>query len=482
MLKKKARASVMWSGFDALIRQGVGFIISILLARLLVPEDFGVIALLALFLGLANVFVSAGFSLALIQRKDLTHSDESTVFWFNIAAALVVTLLLFAISPWIADFFVLPILIPLTMLMACNILINAMGSVHGALLTKNLKFKKLMKIGVASTLISGSVGVYMAWADYGVWALAVQSMTGTVISTALLWFFSPWRPLPIFSRNSFMKLFSFSGWIFASMILDTIYQRGYNLLIGKYYGVYDLGIYNRADNIQQLPSGVMTTVLSRVAFPLFSQVNDDKERLCRGARMSVRSIMLITSPIMFGLAVLSEPFIREVFGEQWLPAVPILQVLCVSGLLFPLHVINLNVLQAQGHGRLFFRLEIIKKSFGITLLVIGSFFGVMGIAWSRIIQSAIGLIINSHYTRKHLGYGLLIQIRDCMSSIILSAVMATVVIFFDNAIEMDGVVELLMLIAIGASFYLASNILLGIETFKEAIYFIKGENQDEKSN
>ena len=258
-------------------------------------------------------------------------------------------------------------------------------------------------------------------------------------------------------------------------MLDTIYQRGYSLLIGKYYGVYDLGIYSRADNTQQIPSNILSGVLSRVAFPLFSSVNNDKEKLRRGVRMSVRSMMLISIPSMVGLAVLAEPFISVVFGEQWLPAAPILQVLCASGLLFPLHVINLNVLQAQGHGKLFFKLAIIKKTFGVTLLIIGSFFGVMGIAWSRVIQSIIGLIINTHYTGKYLDYGFLEQVKDCMTSVMLSVLMAVVVYFVDDSLAINGVGELLLSIVIGAAFYLASNVLLGIEAFKETIDFIKGE-------
>lgn len=475
MLRKKARSAIIWSGLDLFVRQGMGFVITVILARLLVPEDFGTIALLSLFLGIASLFVNAGFSAALIQKQDTTHIDESTVFWFNIGAALAMTLGLAAISPWIADFFALPILMPLTMMMACNIFISALGSIHGTLLSKRLDFKTPLKIGVISTIISGGFGVYMAWADYGVWALAAQALVSTVIGTALLWHFSTWRPLFVFSRHSFKRLFGFSGWVFGSAMLDTLYQRGYTLLIGKFYGTHDLGIYNCADNTQQMPANILTGVLSRVAFPLFSSVNQDKERLRRGVRMSVRSMMMIMVPSMMGLGVLAEPFIREVFGARWLPAAPILQVLCAVGMLFPLQVINLNVLQAQGHANLFFRLEVIKKSSGTVLLIIGSFFGVMGIAWSRVIQSIVALLINSHYTHKFLGYGMREQIKDCLPSFLLSAMMAGVVAMADTWIEIGGVLELLLLITLGAAFYLACNMLLGIGAFKEAVGFVRGE-------
>jgi teichuronic acid exporter len=466
---------VIWSGIDIVLRQGMGFIISIILARLLVPEDFGTLALLALFLGIAGLFVDVGFTSALIQRQDSTRVDESTVFWFNIVAAVIMTLVLLAGAPWIADFFSLPVLMPLTMLMACNVFISAMGSIHGTLLNKELDFKTPMKIGAISTVISGSVGVYMAWAGYGVWALAWQSLASTIVSTMMLWFMSDWRPLFRFSVDSFKRLFGFSGWIFGARLLDMVYLRGYTLLIGKFYGSHDLGIYYRADNTQQLPSSMLTGVLSRVAFPLFSAVNHDKVRLRRGVRVSVRSMMLIMSPSMAGLGALAVPFIHVVFGEKWQPAAPILQVLCILGLMWPLHIINLNVLHAQGHAKLSFRLAIIKKSSGVMLLVIGSFFGIMGIAWSRVVQSVIGFIINSYYTGKLLDYGMREQIDDCLPSLLLSAMMAVVVYMTDTWIKVDGVLELLLLIILGSTFYLACNILLGIASFKEAVEFIKGE-------
>ena len=475
VLLRRARSAVFWSGLDVFLRQGMGFVISIILARLLVPEDFGTLALLALFLGIAKLFVDVGFTSALIQRQDATRVDESTVFWFNIGAAAIMTLILFASAPWIADFFALPVLMPLTMLMACNVLISAMGSIHGTLLNKRLDFKTPMKIGAISTVISGSVGVYMAWADYGVWALAWQSLSSTLVGTMLLWFFSTWRPLFQFSGDSFKRLFGFSGWLFGSRLLDTVYQRGYTFLIGRFYGTHDLGIYYRAENTQQVPVSMLTGVLSRVAFPLFSSVSHDKAQLRRGVRLSVRTMMLIIGPSMAGLSALAVPFIHVVFGEQWLPAAPILQVLCLLGLMWPLHVINLNVLQAQGHAKLSFRLAIIKKSSGIVLLVIGSIFGIMGIAWGCVIQSVIGLMVNGHYTGKFLDYGMREQLKDCLPSVLISATMAAVVAMAEMWIEIGGVLELFLLITLGAAFYLVCNMLLNVSVFKETVEFIKGK-------
>lgn len=457
------------------MRQGMGFFIAVILARLLMPEDFGTIALLSLSLGFAGLFVNAGFSAALIQKQDTTHIEETTVFWFNVAAGLVIMVLLFVIAPWIAEFFNLSILTPLTMLMACNVFVSALGSIHGTLMTKRLDFKTPMKIGVISTLVSGGVGVYMAWADYGVWALAGQALVSNLVGTVLLWHYSNWRPLFAFSRDSFKRLFGFSGWMFGSAMLDTLYQQGYSLLIGKFYGTRDLGLYNRADSTQQFPASILTGMLARVALPLFSSVNKEKERLRSGVRMSVRSMMLIMVPSMMGLAVLAETLISVVFGERWLPAAPILQVLCAVGMLYPLQVINLNALQAQGHANLFFRLEVVKKSSGILLLIIGSFFGLMGIAWSRVIQSIIALMINGHYTRKFLGYSMREQIMDCLPSFVLSVVMAASVAMAETQIQFGGIVDLILLILLGAAIYVSSNVLLGISAFRETAAFVRGQ-------
>jgi teichuronic acid exporter len=477
VLHLKARSAVYWSSLDILVRQGLKFVVTVILARLLVPEDFGTVALLALFLGLGGLFVNGGFSAALIQKQDATHTDESTIFWFNIGAAFVVTLGLMALSPWLARYFELPVLRLLAMVMACNIFISAFGTIHTTLLTKQLNFKVLTIVGVLATVLSSGLAIYLARADYGVWALAWQALSATIFTTVLLWWFSSWRPLMTFSGSSFNSLMAFSGWVFASGLLDTIYQKGYTLLIGKYYGTYDLGIYNQADNTQQGPTSILTSVISRVTFPLFSSISDDPARLRRAVRLSLRSVMLITSPAMLGLAVLATPFIREVFGEQWLPAAPLLQILCLAGLLWPLHVINVHVLKAQGHAKLNFRLALIKKTLGVVLLIGGTFFGLTGIAWSRVLSSILGLFINGYYTGKFLDYGAFNQAKDYLPAIAASVMMGAVVILADRWIEIGGATELVILIVIGAVSYSALTLFSGVSALKDAVEFMTGRKQ-----
>ena len=425
MLKQKAKSAVLWSGADILLRQGLQFGISIALARLLSPEEFGIIALLYLFTGIASAFVDSGFSAALVQRQDVTHTDESTVFWFNLAMALIVALALAASASAIAGFFNRAILVPLTQVLAVNIFISALGSVHGTLLNKRLDFKIQMKIGAVTTVISGSVAMIMAWDGYGVWALAAQTLAASLITTVLLWLFSSWRPIWVFSHDSVRRLFGFGGYMLASGLLDIIYNRIYTLLIGKFYGVQELGFYNRADSTKQLPVGVLTGILGRVAFPIFSAAAHDTTQLRRGVRLALRGMMLLNVPMMLGLAATADPIIHVFFGEKWLPAVPIMQVLCIGGIFWPLHVINLNVLMAQGHSNLFFRLEVIKKILGSILLVVGTFYGVIGIAWSQVIFGGVAFLINAHFSRKYLDYGVVDQLLDFLPVLGLSLIMAT---------------------------------------------------------
>lgn len=452
-----------------LMRQGGGFVITIVLARLLTPEDFGTVALLAIFVGIAGVFANVGLGQALIHRQDVTHLDESTVFWFNIVAAIVMMLILMAISPLIADFFGLPVLVPLTIALAVNIAIGALGSIHGTLMSKHLDFKTPMRIGLFSTLISGAIAIYLAWSGYGVWALVTQTISGSVIGTVLFWVLSPWRPLWQFSKDSFDKLFEFGGWLFLAWLLDTLYQRGYTFLIGKFYSTRDLGIFNRADSTQQLPVSILTGVLQNVSFPILSAVSHDFERLIRGVRLSIRAMMLITTPVMLGLMAVSEPFVLAVFGEQWHPAVPILQVLCLAGVMWPLQVVNLSALQAQGHSKLQFKLAITKKSIGVCLLVAGSFFGIMGIAWSRVVQSVISLGINSYYTKKFLDYGIVAQLKDVLPTTLMSAGMAIIVGWLPWLIEVDDVLLLIISTLFGGVFYLLINIVWGGTALREAL-------------
>lgn len=480
-LTHKSLSALLWSSADILLRQGLSFVVSICLARLLIPEELGTIGLLCLFTGIAGAFVDSGLSAALIQRQDITHTDESTVFWFNLAMGLLVTVLLWILAPVIAHFYEQPALIPITQVLALNILGFAAGSIHATLLTKRLEFRTLLKIGAIATVLSGSVSIIMAAQGFGVWALVAQILIATGATTFQLWIFNRWRPALIFNIKSVHRLFNFGGYLLATSLLNVIYSSLFSLLIGKIYGVRNVGLYGLADNTQQFSVGLLSNIVSRVVFPLFSAVGHDKAKLRRGTRLVTRNIMFVSAPMMFGLAVVAEPFILTLFGERWLPVVPIFQVLCLGSFLWPLHAINLNVLLAQGHSNLYFKLEIIKKVLGCSFLFVAVFFGAIGIAWSQAVFNISVFIINAYYIQRHLGYGFADQIRDIFPSLSVASIMAWITILISYNLQVDTVFNLIILLLFECFIYLSISYLAQLIALREIINFFQPQNHGSKS-
>jgi O-antigen/teichoic acid export membrane protein len=472
MLRQQAKSAVIWSGVDILMRRGLQFGISVVLARLLTPEDFGTVALLFLFTGVASVFVDTGFSSALIQRQDVTHTDESTVFWFNLSMGAVAGLALWAAAPAIANFYAVPVLKPLTAIMALNIFLGSLGSIHSTLLTKNLNFRIQMIIGAVATLSSGVCAIFLALHGAGVWALAFQALAATIVTTSLLWLVNPWRPARTFSGATVRKLFGFGGYMLASGLLSIFYDRGYTLLIGKLYGVASLGYYNRADTTVRLQADVLTSILSRVTFPLLSAIAEDRDKLRRTTRQIVKGAMLVNVPALLGLSAVAKPLTLVLFGSAWLPIVPLLQVLCLSGVLWPLHVINLTVLMAQGHSNLFFRVEVAKKILGVSLMVAGSYFGVMGIAWSQVVYGILGFAINAHYTRRYLEYGPVSQTLDVLPIFAAGLFMWLVLWRIDLLPAANPLLQLTGTAALGACLFISVVWAFRIEPSRDVIGFL----------
>lgn len=452
-LNKRIAQAISWSAVDVLFRQGSQFLIAVLLARLLAPEDFGLIAILYIFTAIGNLFIDSGFSSALIQRQDVSHTDESTVFYFNLAMAALMSLLLGSIASLIVEFFGQPILRPLTYIMALSQFIGAFGSIHSVLLTKNLMFKTIMKAGVISSLLSGGMALLFALYGYGVWSLAWQTLAASLINVLSLWSLHHWRPKFVFSLDSLRKLFRFGGFLFISGFLDVLYTRMYALLIGKLFSVTDLGFYSRALNTRQMPSSVLETVFNRVAFPVFSRAAIDKNLLVKGVKKALVVMMIINIPVMLSLAVVAEPFTIVLFGEKWLPSAPILQVLCLAGLLWPLHTVNLNALMAQGHSDLFLRIEVIKKVICLGVIVFACFYGVMAIAWAQVFTGFIAFFINSYYTGKLLGYGAMQQLYDISPFLGIGFLMAALNWWGMNNTQLSPLPALMGIVSVGVVFY-----------------------------
>ena len=413
-LQQKAVSATLWSGIDAFARKGLQFAITLVLARLLTPVDYGTVGLLAIFIGVSATFVDSGFFTALIQRKDVSLEDLSSVFFFNIGISVVVAALLCLAAPSIAAFYQLPVLMPLMCLLAGNLVLGSFGSIQSVLLCRALDFRRQCVISLAALIVSGTVAIILAWRHYGVWSLAIQTLVATFVSISLLWISSSWRPAWVFSTSSIRSLFRFGSFVFLTGLIDTIFTRLNTLVIGKFYSAKDLGYYSRADGTSVLPGDVMQGIIGRVAFPIFAAAQDDKALLKAGLRKSIILVMMINIPVMLGMTVTAQPLISVLFGDPWLPCVPYLQILCLGGVLVPLHMLNLRILLAQGYSNLNFRLEIYKKSIGVVLMGTACFFGVTAIAWSSVLTAIIGFCFNAHYSGRILGYGSLRQTLDLL--------------------------------------------------------------------
>ncbi len=470
---QKTTTAIGWSALDQVIQQTLFFAISVTLARLVSPEAYGTVALLQLFTGLAGVFINGGLTSALIQKKDTTHIDETTVFWFNTGVGALMGVALFLGAPWISRFYEIAVLLPITQLYACQLLLAGCNSVHYTLFTKRLDFKTPLKIATTSTIVSAAVGIYLAWKGMGVWALVAQSMTSSILGTLLVWLVSTWRPSLFFSSASFRSLFRFGGYIFLSSLLDTFYLRFYNLILGKLYGAYDLGIYNRADSTKQLPTSVLTGIISRVAFPIYSRSSADLPKLLDVFRLSIRGVMFLNIPMMLGVAVVAEPLILTLFGRAWAGAIPLLQILAIGSILWPLHVLNLSVLMALGHSSEFLRVELVKKGVGIALVVLGACYGMQGMAWAVVISSVFSFIFNAYYNGIHLNHGAWRQVIDFSPALLCGILMAASVLAFAAVIHFQPLLQLLTLSTLGAIFYLILAKALRVPELNTAIGFAK---------
>jgi O-antigen/teichoic acid export membrane protein len=452
-LSRKTTAAAKWSAVDVIARQGVQFAISIVLARILAPADFGVVAMLAIFVAVGGIVIDSGFGSALIQRQNTTRAEESTVFYFNLAMGATIAGLFCLLAPYIAAFFGQPILRYLTYAMALNLLIGSLGSIHATLLNRMMDYKTLAKVGVVSSVLAGMLAVYLASRGYGVWSLAANSLASGTITAILFWTLHSWRPAWTFSLTSLSSFFRFGGYQMAATLTDVVTTNLYLVLIGKLYSARELGFYSRAQNTQQLPVTLMMGIINRVAFATFASVKDDKERLIRGLRQAQAVSMLINAPLMLGVVILAKPLVTTLFGDQWAPCVPILQVLGLGGVLWPLHVLNLNVLVAQGRSDLLFRLTIVKKLFSVTLTIAASLYGVMAIAWAQVVISLVAYFANAHYTKSMLNYGAWKQLNDLRVIFISVVPMAFVVYLLNDLVLAPGFARLILATAGGVVTY-----------------------------
>lgn len=425
-LKSKAIGGALWTATEKFIRQGAQFVIGIVLARILAPDDYGIVGMLAIFIAIANTFADSGLSNALIQKQDCTDDDYSTIFYFNVAVALGCYALLFLSAPSVASFYEMPILTDVMRVVSLSIIISGLTAVQNTRLTKQLRFRLQSKISIVSVFVAGATGLTLAFRDWGVWALVFQALAGQIFTSVCIWCYSKWMPKLRFSVNSFRQLWRFGSKLLCSSLINTLYQNLYTLVIGKCFTPAQVGYYNRGNGYASIPVNTVTDMSLKVTYPILAKLQDDDERLLRAYSKLLRIPLYILYPILTAIAVTSVPLIEFMIGEKWLPCAPLLSILCIGGMFTPLTQINLNLLYVKGRTDLVLRLELIKKPIAFLILFASIPFGIIIMVVGKALYEFVAFSFNCYYTGKILNYGELKQLRDLLPIFINCAVMAGV--------------------------------------------------------
>jgi len=462
--KSKIIYSLFWKLTERGGTQGIQFIVQIVLARLLLPEEYGLIALVTIFIALANVFVQNGFSTALIQKQNADEIDFSSVFYLSLLVATLLYTVLFFTAPFIAVFYQEPLLIPILRLLSISLFFGSFNSIQNAYIARNMMFKKLFFSSLGSIIVSGTVGIITAYAGWGVWALVTQQLTNQFMITIILWFTVKWRPKLLFSFVRIKSLFSYGWKLLISALLDILHTNLQALIIGMMYNPATLGFYNRGRQFPELIVGNVNGSIQAVLFPSLSLHQDNREKVKNMVKRSITTSSFIIFPMMVGLAVTAESVVTILLTDIWLPSVPLLQVFCMIFALWPVHTANLQAINALGRSDIFLKLEIIKKVMGIVILLITIPFGIHAMVLGVLFSSIISTIINAYPNIKLINYGYIEQWKDIMPSLLVSMIMGGVIysLRFLNIL----VWQLLGLqILVGIMVYVGLAILFRIESF-----------------
>lgn len=463
----RRQSAVAWSAAESLLRHVFQFAVGVVLARWVAPSEFGVYALLMAIVSLAGLLADGGLAYALIQRRDHSREDECTVFWSSMAAAAVVVVVLVLSGEGLAAFFELPGIAPLTWMGAVIVVLMALQSVPTALASKQLDFRTQAHASLIAVVIAGVLALWLARNGAGVWALAWQAVATAGIQTGVLWSRLAWRPALIFRYSSLRGLLGYGGFVLVSNLIDTVVSRLHLVLIGRLYGAADLGQFTRAATTKDGPQAALASMFTRVAFAVFSAEASDPPALRRSLRQSIVAMMALNLPLMAGLAMLAELVVPVAFGPNWGPSIPILQILCIVGALWPLQAANVQALLGQGHSALLFRTEILKKAVLVTAILVASRIGLQAIAWSFVVSSFVAHAVNAHYSNKFLGYGYRTQVKDVLPYVGLTLLMSVCVLVLEEFVATLGpLMRLLLLSAAGAAIYLGALRASGLEAWR----------------
>ena len=465
-------SNMVWRFLERTGAQLVAFIVAIVLARILSPEDYGTIALITVFINILNVFVDSGLGTALVQKKNADDVDFSTVFYTNILFCLLLYGLLFVASPYIARFYEKAELSSVIRVLGITILVSGVKNIQQAYVSRTLQFKKFFFATLVGTVAAAVAGIWMAYHGFGVWALVVQQLVNLSIDTIILWLTVRWYPHLVFSLERLRGLFSFGWKMLVSALLDTVYNNLRQLIIGKKYSSEDLAFYNKGELFPKTIVGNINNAIDSVLLPAMAAEQEDRERVRQMTRRAIKTSTYVMAPLMMGLFGCAPVVIHLLLTDKWLPCVPFLRIFCVTYMFYPIHTANLNAIKALGRSDLFLKLEVAKKIVGLTVLLSTMWFGVMVMAYSLLLTSVLSQIINSWPNRKLLGYGYLEQVKDILPGILLASVMG-ICISFLNLLHLPSGMLLILQIFAGGLMYVVLSAVLRLDSFVYLFGLIK---------
>lgn len=425
----KSVSGTIWTLLDIIFNKAIYFIATLVLARLLGPSEFGLIGMIMVFFTIGTTLVDSGLSVSLVRTPNLDDAEYSTVFYMNLAMSLIAYLFVFVIAPFVADFYAQPILESLIRIYCLGFIITALRMIAQAKLVREMNFKKIAILNIPGNIVGVVFGVWMAMNGYRVWSIVGLYLSTQIVATLMYWVFIKWRPKLIFSVEKMKYHWSFGYKLMISAQLNTVFDNIYNILIGKLYSVQSLGYYERAYTLNNYPVSILSGIISKVSLPLLSQISEDKQRTLKVYRKILMLSFFISAPLMLGALVLAKPLFILFLGEQWIPAVPFFQILCLAYILYPIHSLNINILSVYGKSNLFLKLEIIKKVMVVVLVLITVNFGIYGLVWSSVIASVAALFINTYYSGGLILYHTKDQLKDILPTLMISILMAIVMYF-----------------------------------------------------
>lgn len=475
-LKRKALSGIFWTLIQQFSTQGISFVVSIVLARVLIPEEFGLIAMLGIFMGLGTILMESGLGQSLIRTENPDIEDYSTVFYFNLVGSFIVYAIVYICAPFISDFYNQPQLESITRWYCLIFITNALSSIHYTRLTKQMLFKKELTITVPSLILSSIVGITMAYWGYGVWSLVASGLSQSLVVAAQMWIRSDWIPIWSFNVEKFKYHFHYGYKLTLSGLLDTLFTNAYLIIIGKFFAPAQAGFYNRADTMKQLPVSNISIVLNKITFPLFAEVKDDDKRLKLIYQKILQMVLFFVAPVLLILSALGEPLFRFLFTDKWLPAVPYFQILCWGGILYPVHAYNLNILKVKGRSDLFLKLEIIKKTIIVLVILTSISYGIYGLLYGGIITSVLAFFINTYYSGKLINYTSWHQLKDIVPTIFFAALTGRIIFFVDrylNQLNQLDIIRLVVGTILGFIIFLLFSIAFKLNALSELLKIIK---------